>query len=111
MATTSTKENQQLMAAASYLLFWFTGLIMLLIEKENTFVRFHAMQSVILFGGIHLSFLPLALIPILGPLVGMALVALSFFLWIMCMWKAFQGETYKVPFVGDLAKQQLAKMK
>jgi uncharacterized membrane protein len=29
----------------------------------------------------------------------------------VCMWKAFQGEMYKAPFVGDIAEQQLAKMK
>jgi uncharacterized membrane protein len=34
----------------------------------------------------------------------------SFILWIVCMWKAFQGEMFKLPYVGDIAEKQLAKM-
>ena len=35
----------------------------------------------------------------------------AFVFWIVCMWKAFQGEMYHAPFVGGLADKQLAKMK
>ena len=46
------KGNENLMGAASYLLGFITGIIMLLLEKQSKFVRFHAMQSTILFGGV-----------------------------------------------------------
>ena len=105
------KGNENLMGAASYLLGFITGIIFLLIEKQNKFVRFHAMQSVILFGGVFVVNMALGFIPILGWLAGLLLSFASFVFWIVCMWKAFQGEMYKVPFVGDLAEQQLAKMK
>lgn len=104
------KGNENLMAAAAYLLWWVTGIIFLFIEKQSKFVRFHAMQSIMLFGGIHIAFFVLAFIPILGWLVGVALSLVAFILWLMLMWKAFQGEMYKVPYVGDLAEKQLAKM-
>lgn len=104
------KGNETLMAAASYLLGFITGIIFLLLEKENKFVRFHAMQSTILFGGIFVVNIALGFIPILGWLVGLILSFVAFILWIVLMWKAFQGETYKVPYVGDLAEQQLVKM-
>ncbi|OGG04179.1 hypothetical protein A2Z33_03420 [Candidatus Gottesmanbacteria bacterium RBG_16_52_11] len=107
----AAKENENIMAAAAYLLGWITGLIFLLIEKDSKFVRFHAMQSVILFGGLHIAMIVLGLIPFLGPLVGMLLALAAFILWIVLMWKAFQGETYKVPYIGELAEKQLAKMK
>jgi uncharacterized membrane protein len=105
------KGNENLMGAASYLLGFITGVIFLLVEKQSKFVRFHAMQSTILFGGIFIVNIALGFIPILGWLVGLFLSFAAFILWIVCMWKAFQGEMYKAPFVGDLAEKQLAKMK
>jgi len=103
--------NDNIMAAAAYLLGFVTGIIFLVIEKQNKFVRFHAMQSTILFAGIFIANLVLGFIPVLGWIVGVLLTIASFILWIVCMWKAFQGEMYKVPYVGALAEQQLAKMK
>lgn len=105
------KGNENLMAAASYLLGFITGVIFLLVEKQSKFVRFHAMQSTILFGGIFIVNIALGFVPILGWLVGLFLSFAAFVFWIVCMWKAFQGEMYKAPFVGDLAEKQLAKMK
>lgn len=110
MATT-TKGNENLMGAASYLLGFVTGIIFLLLEKQSKFVRFHAMQSTVLFGGIFVVNIALGFIPILGWLAGLLLSLVSFVFWIICMWKAFQGEMYKVPYVGDVAEKQLAKMK
>lgn len=104
------KGNENLMAAASYLLGFVTGIIFLLLEKQNRFVRFHAMQSTILFGGIFVANLALGFIPILGWIVGLLLSLVAFILWIVLMWKAFQGEMYKVPYVGAIAEKQLAKM-
>ena len=101
------KGNENLMAAVSYLLGFITGIIMLLIEKQNKFVRFHAMQSTILFGGVFVANMILGFIPILGWLVGFVLSLVSLILWIVCMWKAFQGEMYKVPYVGDIAEKKL----
>jgi len=106
-----TKGNENLMAAASYLLGFITGVIFLLVEKQSKFVRFHAMQSTVLFGGIFVINIALGFIPILGWLAGLLLSLAAFILWIVCMWKAFQGEMYKAPVVGDIAEKQLAKMK
>ncbi len=107
----AAKGNENLMAAASYLLGFITGIIMLLLEKQSPFVRFHAMQSTILFGGIFVANIALGFIPILGWLVGLVLSLVAFILWIVLMWKAFQGEKYKVPYIGDMAEKQLAKKK
>lgn len=104
-------QNENLMGAASYLLGVITGIIFLIIEKENKFVRFHAMQSTIMFGGVFIANMVLPFIPILGWLVGTVLMFGSFIFWIVCMWKAFQGEMYKVPYIGDIAEEQLKKMK
>ncbi len=108
--TMADKGNENLMGAASYLLGFVTGIVMLLIEKQSKFVRFHAMQSTLLFAGVFVANIVLGFVPILGWLVGLFLSFAAFILWIVCMWKAFQGEMYKVPYVGDMAVKQLAKM-
>ncbi len=111
MAKGKSGGNENFMGAAAYLLGFITGIIMLLVEKKSKFVRFHAMQSTVLFGGIFIINLGLGFIPILGWLVGLMLSFAAFVLWIVCMWKAFSGEMYKVPYAGDIAEQQLAKLK
>lgn len=102
--------NENLMGAVAYLLGFITGIVLLLVEKQSKFVRFHAMQSTILFGGLFIVNVGLGFIPLLGWLAGLLLSLLGFILWIVCLWKAFQGEMYKVPYVGNLAEKQLAKM-
>jgi uncharacterized membrane protein len=104
------KGNENLMGAAAYLLGFVTGIIFLVIEKENKFVRFHAMQSTIVSVAIFVANIVLGFIPILGWIVGIFLSLGSFILWIVCMWKAFQGEMFKLPYAGELAEKQLAKM-
>ena len=105
-----TQGNENLMGALAYLLFFVTGIIFLLVEKKSGFVRFHAMQSTILFGGLFVVNIALGFIPLLGWLAGLLLSLLGFVLWIVLMWKAFQGEMYKVPYIGNIAEKQLAKM-
>src|SRR5689334_12596710 len=107
----AAKGNDNLLAAVSYLLGFISGIIILLVEKQNKFVRFHAMQSTVLFGGIFVIHIGLKLIPIFGWFIELVLSVVSFILWIVLMWKAFQGEMYKVPYVAEIAEKQLAKMK
>ncbi|MBI3384647.1 DUF4870 domain-containing protein [Candidatus Gottesmanbacteria bacterium] len=102
-----SKSNKNMMAAAAYLLGFVTGVVLLLVEKEDKFVRFHAMQSTITFG---LLFL-VGLVPLVGWLVGVVLAPLSLILWLVLMWKAYQGEMFKLPVIGDLAEKQLEKLK
>ncbi len=104
-------QNQNLLGALAYLLGFITGIILLLVEKENKFVRFHAMQSTIVFLGIFVAQFILGVIPVIGALLGMLLSIASLILWLVLMIKAFQGELYKLPYIGKIADEQLAKMK
>ena len=105
-----SKGNENVMGAVAYLLGFITGIILLLTEKQNRFIRFHAMQSTILFGGIFILHLVLGFIPGIGTMVGSLLSIVSIVLWIVCMWKAFHGEMFKLPVIGDFAEQQLKKI-
>jgi zinc ribbon protein len=57
--------DENVAALLSYVLGWLTGLIFFLIDKRP-FVRFHAMQSIILFGGVHLLFMVLMFTGFMG---------------------------------------------
>ncbi len=104
---TSTGMTQNLAGLLCYLAGWITGLIFFLIEKENRFVRFHAMQSLITFGGLGVLLFILSFVPILGWLVMMGLYVVGFILWIVLMVKAYQGEMFKLPVIGDLAEKNI----
>lgn len=105
--TNSLNLPQNTEAALAYLAGWVTGLIFLFIEKENKFVRFHAMQSIIAFGGLTI----LAMVPFIGWILWPLVMIVSFILWLICLVKAYQGEKFKLPVVGDLAEKQLGKIK
>ena len=105
---TSTGLDANLAAALSYLVGFVTGILFLLVEKENRFVRFHAMQSTLLFTGIVLIQLLLKIVPVLGALVVFfILIPGSAILWLVLMFKAYQGEEYKLPVVGQLAADRV----
>ena len=101
---TSTGFNANVAAALSYLVGFVTGIIFLVIEKENKFVRFHAMQSTLVFAGIVAVDILLRIVPILGALVVIfVVIPLSAILWLLLMFKAYQGEEFKLPLVGQMA--------
>jgi uncharacterized membrane protein len=95
-------------AALSYLVGFVTGIIFLVVEKENKFVRFHAMQSTLLFAGIVVIDIVLQLVPVVGALVVIVVVIpASAVLWLLLMFKAYQGEEFKLPLVGQMAADRV----
>ena len=104
-ATSSQKGNTN--ALLCYAVGWITGLIFLLTEKEDKFIRFHAAQSLLVFGGLNL----ITFIPIIGWMLAPLLVPVGLILWILLMLKAYQGERFKLPLVGDYAEQVMEKIK
>jgi uncharacterized membrane protein len=105
---TSTGLQANMAAASSYLVGFVTGIIFLLVEKDNRFVRFHAMQSTLVFIGIVAIDILLQIVPILGALVVVFLVIpASALLWLLLMYKAYQGEEFKLPLVGQIAADRI----
>jgi uncharacterized membrane protein len=105
----STGLEVRLAAALAYLGVFVTGILLLVVEKDSPYVRFHAMQSTIVFLIVAGVQLVLWGIPLLGWLLSILVVfPLQIFLWLFLMYKAYQGERYKLPVVGDLAERQVA---
>lgn len=104
---TSTGIQPNVAGLLCYLLGFVTGIVFLIIEKENKFVRFHAMQSIFVFAGLFILNIILGFIPFIGWLLGVLLSILGLILWILLMYKAYSGEMYKLPVVGDMAEQKI----
>ncbi len=92
-----------------YLGGWITGIIFLVIEQENKFVRFHAVQSIIVFGVLTVASALLGWIPFAGVFFSTIIGISAFIFWIILMIKAYQGESYKVPLVGEIAESVIPK--
>jgi uncharacterized membrane protein len=96
------------------------GIVFLVLEKKDKFVRFYAMQSVFLGGawialsiGLAIVFVMLHGIPLIGTLIWLAsiVVRLAFLcVWAFAVYKAFNNKEWEIPYLGKLARQQLAKM-
>ncbi len=126
MEKTSMNMEENIESLLTYALTWVTGIVFIFLEKENKTVRFHAFQSLF-------TFLPLTIIGWLLGWIGApsynysggyygygtynpgipALIYLSWIiyaltalLWLFLMFKAYQGEKFKLPVVGDLAEKQ-----
>ena len=107
--------NENVAAALSYILGPFSGIAVLVMERENKFVRFHALQSTLWFLFIMVVGWILAIfsnIPILGilinPLLGIGgLIAVISALFLM--FKAYSNETFKLPIIGDVSWSQINK--
>jgi len=105
---TSAGVDANVAAALSYLVGFVTGIIFLLVEKDNKFVRFHAMQSTLVFLGIVAIDILLQLVPILGALIVVFIVIpVSAVLWLLLMFKAYQGEEFKLPLVRQMAADRI----
>ena len=103
---TSIGLEQNLAGLLCYVLGWVTGLVFLVLEKENKFVRFHAIQSIATFGALTVVIIILNFIPFIGWILGWLVNVLGLVLWIILMIKAYQGQTYKLPWAGNFADKQ-----
>ncbi len=102
----STGLEPKLAGLLTYLFGPVTGILFLVLEKQSTFVRFHAMQSTLTFVGLFVLSVVLRIIPLLGGILWGVLGLLQLVLWVFLMFKAFRGESYRLPVVGDMAAQR-----
>lgn len=117
---TSTGVDPRLSALLCYTAWWVSGLIFLIIEHQHRTVRFHAAQSLILFGGLSILIAGLSLMS-----VGMLMVSAAAFqaarvlvylvwigavgLWLVLMYRTYQGDTWRVPLASNLAARLAAR--
>ena len=82
----------------------------LVVERKSEYVRFHAMQSLITFGILGVAVLISTFLPVIGGLINWLAGLLILVLWVLMMVKAWQGERFKLPWVGNEAEKQVGRM-
>jgi len=103
-----------------YVLGWITGLIFFLTDKRP-FVRFHAAQSIVVFGALMIIRIAIGMMFVTGGLMGVGagfslgvmlywLISVAgLILWILLMVKAYQGERYRLPIAAEFADKLVGK--
>ena len=112
----STGLHPRTAAALAYLAGPFSGALMLLAESRHPDVRFHAWQSIVGLGGLGVAVLFAYVLAFAALFVSAAAVSLMVgvasviwivlaIVWLICLWKAWSGERWKLPIVGDYAER------
>ena len=116
----SKTMDTNVVGALTYLVGFLTGIIFLVLDpyKSNSFVRFHAFQS-IFFNVAWIAFwiiwmiLSAVLSPLTAGVYGLIALALmllftiaGFGIWIFLMYQAYQQKLFKLPIVGKFAAEQ-----
>jgi len=111
-APTVTGLQKNIACMLCYVLGWVSGLVFFFVEKDRD-IKFHAVQSVVVFGALHIVQLVLtrilwalswrlwAFVGILNFIVGLG----AFALWLFLVIKAYNNQKVKLPFAGDLAEK------
>lgn len=99
----STGLEENVAGLLCYLGTFVTGLIFALLEKNSHFVKFHAMQSIVLYVFLFIARYIVDFVPFIGWLLKTLLSLLGLVLWIVLMVKAYQKELYKLPVIGNIA--------
>ena len=124
----STGLDENIAALLSYIFGWVSGLIFFLIEKDSRLVRFHAMQSILLNVLLVILWFVVWIVTVvlwvaaaaIGDVVGAIVSILSTLIFvvfgvaaliavILCLVKAFQGQYFKLPIIGNFAEKFSAK--
>lgn len=104
--------------ALAYVLGPITGVLFYVLERENRFVRFHAAQSIAVSCAMFVLGIALAIVgsilgfvPVLGwigtMLLSVGVWLVTFVLWLVLMWQAYQGKEWEAPFVGVFARRMV----
>jgi uncharacterized membrane protein len=105
---TGTRLDPNVAAALAYVFGPIGGAVFLIVERENGFVRFHALQSIFTFVGIAVLHMVIRNLPVIAWLAVRPLMIMTAILWVFLIIKAFMKERYKLPVIGDLVERQLA---
>ena len=121
-AESSTGLSANVAGLLCYVAGWVTGIVLVVLEKKSVFVKFHAWQSIMVFGVLTLAHLILSTMlraiafatfspgllifaGVMSWIIGMLMLVL----WIILVIQAGTGKMWKVPWAGDWAEKQANK--
>ena len=106
--------NEKCASMLAYAGLFVSGILILIFERENKTVRFHAMQSTVFFMFLFVAASVVTWlfgwIWIIGGLVNFAVSSACIAAWLYLIYKAYTGENYKIPIIGEAAWKQVNKV-
>ncbi len=105
MGETSTGLKENIAGVLCYVLGWVSGIVFVILEPKNKFIKFHAYQSIVVFGTLSVAHLILDWIPFIGIFFMSVLWGIWFILWVVLMLLASQEKMYKLPWAGNFAEK------
>jgi uncharacterized membrane protein len=121
-AESSTGLSANVAGLLCYVAGWITGVVFIVLEKKSIFVKFHAWQSIMVFGVLTVAHLILSTIlgaiavatfspglAIFAGVIGTIIWILIAILWLILVIQAATGKMWKVPWAGDWAEKQISK--
>ena len=101
-------------AALSYVMGFVTGIVVLMVEPNDKFIRFHAMQSTLTTGtlfilnfALGLLFSRFGIFSFLSTISGLVIWVIIFGIIVLCFYRAKQGRVYKLPYFGNWAEKKV----
>ncbi|WP_235872285.1 DUF4870 domain-containing protein [Siminovitchia acidinfaciens] len=105
----STGLDENIAGLLCYLGTFVTGIIFFFLEKKSSFVKFHAMQSIVLYLMLGILRVGVGYVPFVGWILKAVISLIGLVLWILLMIKAYQHERTRLPIVGEIAENLLEK--
>lgn len=116
MSDTSTGVDARLASVLCYAGWWITGIVFLFAERRHSGVRFHAAQSIVVFGAFSVALVLTGSVSAVAFLLaaptfqlvqtaGYLLWLVAVVMWLYLLLTAWRGETFRVPLAGDLARR------
>lgn len=104
-STTSTGLQENVASLLCYVLGWVSGIVFLILEPKNPNIKYHALQSIFVFGALSIAHMVFDWIPFIGFVIAPILGVLTFILWLVLMLMAYQNRKVKIWIAGDLAEK------
>jgi len=99
--------NSNIAAVLAYSLGCISGIVLLIVERRNRYVRFHAMQSTLTFLAVLVMAMIVGSVPVVGRLLVVLLSSMTSVVWLVLMFKAFTGQRYQLPYLGAIAERAI----
>lgn len=113
--------SENVAGALAYLFAPLVAIVLYLIEEDNEYVRFHSVQSIIVFGGLFCLYIGmfvfgtvLEVVPVAGLVFALVtgvfsllMVPIVFVLWAVLTYKAYTGDADGLPIVGEVARNHV----
>lgn len=113
----STGLSKEISIILAYIFLWLGGIIFLFVEKNNKFVRFHAMQSIVLSLAATVLLVALSVLQII-PLLGFFVTWIIKPLFVAAFWvfiiliilRINGGQDVRLPYISQAAERFLEKL-